>query len=222
VFRTAVQIIVASLTLAPVMHAGECVQGSDHYVSELERIVREGLPYSYDEAFNCLQGECSPADYVRWAGPIAASRFETCRSHPLRDRIAAACLPLLADSTVGEDGFSARLAAAGVAAAYGFSRVGPHDIFAIGIGQILAAKHPPDPRFGSLAAMGDSRTLDFLKSFYASAADRPAEGRNYEISDVLNCLYHVHGDSAAAFAAEIERTVTDPELKERARRVRDR
>jgi len=80
--------------------AGECTEPSDHYLTVIEqlaqhvRAIPRGAVY---EAFSCLA--CSTDDWGRWAGPNAAAHFEECRRSPIRDRLLAACGPLLDDTT---------------------------------------------------------------------------------------------------------------------------
>ncbi|MBK8233703.1 MAG: hypothetical protein IPK72_24780 [Candidatus Eisenbacteria bacterium] len=220
--RAALAVVLAVMAMVATARAGECAAGEKDYLGDLEQMVREGPPYRYREAFWCLSRRCLPEDWRRWAGPLAARQFADCRTSLYRDRIAAACLPLLADSSESRDEFSPRGAAAALAAGYGFSNLGSHDLFEIVTDAIRVGSHPPDSRFALLAIMQDPRTMAFLRAYHASLAGRSSPERDGPLRDILNCLYHVPGDSALVLAREIARSELTADLKERARRVLDR
>ncbi len=213
---------VVVITTASLSRAGECTEDDEHYVAELEALVRDGPPFHSGEPLDCLTMRCEPEDWRLWAGPVAAQRFEECRTHPLRDRIAAACIPLLADTARANRYFSIRDEATYLAASYGFTRIGDYDLFDLIIEQIRTFSPEDPPRFPLLAIMRDPRTLRFLTSFYASLQATQSPERDTAVFDLLSCLYHVPGDSAVSLASRVLRNEQSPTLKERARRVVDR
>jgi hypothetical protein len=215
-------LVIAASTPGSRSRAGECTESAEYYVADLEAMVRNGPPFHSGEPFDCLTMRCEPEDWKLWAGPIAAHQFEKCRTHPLRDRIAAACVPLLADTARANQYFSIRDEAAHLAASYGFTRIGDHDLFVLITEQIRTFSTEGLPRFPLLAIMRDPRTLRFLTAFYASLSATQSPERDRAVFDLLSCLYHVPGDSAVSLASQVLRNEKSPILEERARRVVDR
>jgi hypothetical protein len=174
------------------------------------------------EALSCLGSRCYPEYGDRWAGPIAAERLNRCRLSPYRERIAAACIPVMEDTTCGAQYFSnfnPRYNAALLLAFYGFKEVGGYDIFSI-ITSTLEL--PADLRkldFYALASLQDPRTVPFLEMVYDSLGLTDSESRNFILARLINCLYHIPGDSAVAFAERIHREQADDFIRDRAQRV---
>jgi hypothetical protein len=203
--------------------SGECGGKSDLYFVEKLELFPGTLDVSKDRdlwrlqaIFNCLR-HC-PDDPRRWAGPIATACLKTMREDPQRERIVAACIPYLGISR--DTGPRRRIAhsAAATIALYGTSEVEGHDIFLL----LTADRRNID--FFAVAALGDRRTLAFLQATYdslRSADGGPVESRD-RLEQLLNCLYHVPGDSAVSFARVIAAEEHDSLVVERARRVINR
>lgn len=213
---------VVLLILGSPTRAGECIESDEYYVTQLEDIARKGPPFSYHEAYICLIMRCRPEDWRRWAGPMAAELFQSCRTHPLRARIGTACQAFLADTT-GRHCRSAELdAGSAIAASFGYSKLADYDIFARVTDAIVRAPDSPDPKFGLLAIMRDPRTPSFLTAVYDSLAVPSGQQRVDRVGDILNCLYHCPGDSSIALAQKIFDAESSTATKERARRVVNR
>jgi hypothetical protein len=207
-------IFMALVSLAVSVLGGECGEGEDHYLTDIEIHGSQ----AHDESFHCLQWRVD--DWNKWAGPIAASMFEECRRSPIRERLTVACTPLLADTArVILEWQVPRYRAAVLLASYGISRVADQDIFGIITKEMRAHRLLDTTDYMALAALRDSRTVQFLAERYDSVATLRVTDREDEIRDILNCLYHVPGDSAVALAKTISERERDPAIKERAERV---
>jgi hypothetical protein len=197
--RCIVAVALAVFALPTVSVAGEgCLDSVPFYLSVLERRAPEGM----SAAMSCLQ--CRTEHSWKWAGPIAAAQFEECRQAQIRQRLTAACTPLISDSTYQDYGnFVTRYRVAALLASYGIGRVDGEDIFRI----LAVEKHrrfefePID--YMALAILQDRRTLSFLASDYASLSKIDSRRRTDRVIAILNCLYHVPGDSALVLARTI-------------------
>ncbi len=199
---------------APPVLGGECTEGEDHYLTDIEIHGSQ----AHDESFHCLQW--TAADWSKWAGPIAGSMFEECRRSPIRERLTAACTPLLADTArVTLEWRIPRYRAAVLLASYGIPRVADQDIFGIITEEMRGRGSLGTADYMALAALRDPRTVQFLAGEFDSVASVRAPDRLEVIRDILNCLYHVPGDSAVALAKTISERERDPAIKERAERV---
>ena len=212
--------------------AGECYEGIEVYIERLEigankdyRLVtkydaelwRETL--SWREAFQCLAYGCIPKNGTRWAGPIAAERYKECKSSPYCDRIAAACLSYMEDTTSYFGYFEPRFHSARLLAYYGFNKLEGYDLFSILTSSWRSSSNVRRIDFFALAAMQDSRAALFLEEIYDTLiTSTPVYYKEYLVR-ILNCLYHVPGDTAIELAKRIYENEADELLKERAYKV---
>ena len=201
--------------------AGECTYGDDHYLSAIEQVSRDQSVENVgaaSEAFYCLR--CRAEDASKWAGPIASIQFASCRKSPIRDRLASACLPLLSDTTTLPNfRVVPRFACALLLGSYGIPKVGESDIFRIITKEIPTRRPLATDDFMSLAVLRDPRTLRFLTNEYEVDSKFPSPRRERRIEDIINCLYHIPGDSALALVRTIKGKETDPQIQERCLRV---
>lgn len=214
---------IVSIEPAPCAHAGECTEGDRYYLERLEYWA--GRPYAGDprarseigEALGCLTH--NRIDPRRWAGPSAAGYLRSLRQSPQRARVEAACVPYLtAPPPVEEYEGVLSLGAAEVLAFYGLPRAGGHDVF-----EILVRRSRATGRllpYMALASIGDPRVFSLLDATYDSLAAAPRTDRvRWELIGLVNCLYHLPGDSAMALAAEIASADPDTAITARARHV---
>jgi hypothetical protein len=187
----------------------------EHFADQPGRIGSSNL-LQLEEALKCLAWR--PADYRRWAGPIAAEEVAKLRTSPFRDRIAAACGKILNSPPETADRRELTRLAAYTLASYGVGEADGNDVF-----ELLAWEKRFPPYF-ALAALGDSRTVPLLKATYDSLASiAPRTDRvRFTMLQVLNCLYHVGGDSARSLARVIASQEEDTVIVERATRVANR
>jgi hypothetical protein len=210
-------LFLAALIMPTVVLSGECTSPDSEYLTALEQLGSgtRSMPLGeVYEAFSCLR--CDTNDWGRWAGPMAAARFEGCRRASFRDRLAAACAPLLGDTTsLSADRFIPRYEAAKLLASYGIARVGQNDVFLIITKEIWPRRHLSTTDYMALAVLRDPRTLDFLSSDYNSTLGNTSAQRPSQICDIVNCLYHIPADSALVLARDIDARESDPRIRER-------
>lgn len=191
--------------------AGECT-GSD-YVGTLERWAddprgRDGPTLGeVEEAFQCLTAE--PDDGGRWAGPIAAQYFLSWRQSPNSRRIIAMAVKYLdVLPTDTPDAMDLASHAAYLLALCGVSRVDDRDIVAM-LTNGAVAKNGWLPYY-ALAGVGDPRVFGIMRDRYRYLTGSPSSALPArERVQLVNCLYHLPGDSVLAFVDSI--AVYDPD-----------
>ncbi len=204
---------IAIVLLSPHLgFAGDCLSSLEENVEFLEHTL-----YSEDTARHiryrlfCMRAGFR-TDTNRWAGPIAAAYIATCRESAFRDRIAAVCQGYLGDSE------GLRYEAARTMAHYAIGTAHDEDIYSI------LVSHRDEPPWLDLAALGDPRTVDFIRELYflrrPMGVDRQANSE--ALIAMFNCLYHIPTDGAVNQARELFATETDPNLRERLALVIDR
>ena len=197
-------------------YAGECTEGIAFYVQRLEHLSRQNPPDIDFDVLSCLS--CHPEDPSRWAGRIAAKRFAECRNSPFRNRIAAACVVYLNNTTGGVSEVYAERAAL-LLAFYGFNKIGDYDIFQALTSGWRVSGYPPIEKLMALAALQDRRTVTFLSEIYDTLQTGEVARHGEYIAGILNCLYHIPGDDAVELAERIYKETVDMHLRERAQRV---
>jgi hypothetical protein len=89
--------------------------------------------------------------------------------------------------------------------------------------KILSHGDPRDPKrlpYFALASLADPRTLPFLKANYDSlTAAEPSHDTKYGKTQLVNCLYHLPGDSVVSLVRLIATTDPDSAVVERAGHV---
>lgn len=213
-----------AISLAPLIaSAGECTNPDEDYLRLLERgagiVVSIPLPSPREvsAALSCLA--YSRIDIGRWAGPRTASFFTSLHHSPFRERFVAACTPyLLGRTEATREDPEIAFEAATALAMYGVDEAGGQDIF-----RILTQGDPRDrtrlPYF-AMASLADPRTLPFLRARYDSLASAPpARNTQFWKTQLVNCLYHLPGDSVVTFAEEIAAADPDTAVVARARHV---
>jgi len=203
--------------------AGECTESDGSYLEHLEYWASR--PWAGDprarseigEALGCLT--YNRIDARRWAGPSAAGYLRSLRQSPQRARIEAACVPYLtAPRPVEPYQGDLACAAAEVLAMYGLPYAGGHDILEILVRRSRAAGYLLP--YMALASIGDPRVFPLLDATYDSLAAAPRTDRTrWEMIGLVNCLYHLPGDSAVALAAEIAAADPDTAIIARAQHV---
>ncbi|MCA9726859.1 MAG: hypothetical protein KC729_04190 [Candidatus Eisenbacteria bacterium] len=211
------------LALSGLMPAwsGECTEGESRLLSRLE--YWNGRSFAGDPracgeisgALRCLV--YNRIDLLHWAGPNTAGYFQSLRDSPLRPRVVSACTPLLTApecSPYGDLG----LQAAEDLAMFGVKQANGHDILGILVDRSRSSQTRLP--YLALAAIGDSRVLAVLRTTYDSlSVGARDEAASYEILQLVNCLYHLPGDSSVAFAAAITDADPDTAVVARARHV---
>lgn len=212
-------VIAAKLTSRAAAGEVHCEGRPEEWVAALERWDRSAPAWRLRDALGCMR--CMGGSSVRWAGPIAAARFEECRNSPWRDRIAAACAPLLEDSTHLSPFYEETVAvmAAGLLASLGVGEVAGHDTFQILTEQSVGARRLGVHNLVALAVLADPRTVGFLAAGYDSLPATDASQHEWQVKGLLNCLWHLPGQDAIELTIRIRDTEADPRLKERADRV---
>jgi hypothetical protein len=201
--------------------SGECTSGEKWLLARLE--YWSGRPYGDDpracgeiqEALQCLV--YNRIDQRRWAGPNAAGYLKSLRESPLRPQVISACAPYLTAPPCALYGELA-LPAASDLAMYGVQSVSGQDV----LGILLARCHASRSQlpYLALAGIGDSRVPGLLRTTYDSlSVVSRAKATRYERLQLVNCLYHVPGDSSLALASAIAATDPDTEVVARARHV---
>jgi len=207
------------------VHAGECTYSDDEYLRTLELGARDtptdSLPTStqVSYALSCLT--YNSINVWRWAGPGTAHYFASLHGSPLLPRIVAACKPYLLGRTRCEDEEgkdNLAFQAACTLAMFGVSEAAGQDIF-----EILANGNPADrmqlPYF-ALASLGDPRTLPLLRASSDSlCVAAQSHDNQYHKTQLVNCLYHLRGDSILSFVRVIAASDPDSAVVERAKHV---
>lgn len=223
--RHAYGVVILTMLLVPcLMHAGECTRTEEEYLRILEQGAGSAGPDAVSsageisEALNCLV--YTRMDQGRWAGPRMAAHFASLHHSPLRERFAAACMPyLLGRGRVPEaDRPVIAFEAATALAMCGVAESGGCDIFGA-----LVKGDPQNPTrvpFVALASLADPRTLRFLQARYDSlSVNPPAADTRFWKTQIVNCLYHLPGDSVVSFARVIATSDPDTAVVVRARHV---
>lgn len=200
--------------------AGECTEGTEEYVSRLERWAEirplDRIASSQvNEACGCLASK----RYVFWAGPIAARHFRNLHESPFRPRIAAAAARYLdLPGPSGPYDPDLALDAANTLALYGVRQADGYDVLEVLLRRCSAAKRPL-PYF-ALASIGDRRVLSLLRAAYDSLLAMPRSDRVHEDKvELVSCLYHLPGDSALALVQAIAAGDADSVVCARAKHV---
>jgi hypothetical protein len=220
----AVLLVAVLVVHAGPAQAGDCTRTEKEYVAALRQLSKnpspEIIPIAVD-AMHCLR--CGVPEGDPWGNLAAATTFDKCAKAAIRDSLAAACLPLMADTTA-LPGFHVipRYSLAFLLATYGISKVGTNDIYRIITQEIPKRRPLATGDFMALATLRDPRTLRFLANEYAIDVKYPSPRRELRIRDVADCLYHMRGDSALVLAQMILDRETDPNIQNRCRQVLNR
>lgn len=200
---------------------GECTGAKVQLLERLE--YWSGRPFAGDpRACREISGSLFCLAYKRidplhWAGPSAAGYFRSLRDSPLRQRVVSACTPFLI-APVCPPCRDFVLQAAEDLAMYGVRQAGGHDVLVILVDRCRSS-HTRLP-YLALAAIGDPRVLGLLRAQYDSLSAVPrSEIARYDLLQMVNCLYHLPGDSSLAFAAAIAETDPDTAVVSRVRHV---
>lgn len=223
--RPASGVLILLTLLGPCLtHAGECTRTDEEYLRILERGVdtvssdATPAPGEIAEALNCLV--YARIDLARWAGPRTAAYFATLHKVPFHARFVAACTPyVLGRGRVAEaDRPDIAFEAASALAMCGVAECAGRDVFGI--------LTQGDPRnrarvpYLALASLADRRTLSFLTARYDSLSTAPpTRDSGFWKTQIVNCLYHLPGDSVITFAEAIAASDPDTAVVSRARHV---
>jgi hypothetical protein len=221
--------LVISLTFllcAREARAGDCLDGSETYVKEVEEYARDAsrVGDAEEEGFACLAtyAGCRISQHnVKWAGARAQSCFAKARKFSFRARITKACAAILGRK---KDKHAVNclvmLARTGVAAA------GKHDIYAE-----LIRLAPEQATPAVLTVLHDPRAIDYLIQQYRDAleAEKKIKKDRWSLRasinsrrEVINALWHFAAQKSAAFLEEVVAGAKDQDIRERATRALQR
>jgi hypothetical protein len=201
--------------------AGECTEGETRLLARLE--YWSDRPFGDDpracgeikQALYCLVN--NSIDLLRWAGPNAAGYLRSLRESPLKPQVISACAPYLTAPPCALYGELALQAATDLAM-YGVQSVSGHDVLGILVARCRASR--AQLPYLALAGIEDSRVPALLRATYDSlSVTSRAEATRYERFQLVNCLYHVAGDSALALVSAIAATDPDTAVAARAQHV---
>jgi hypothetical protein len=205
--------LVACSTPATPAWAGECVEYGERYVVALEAGTTD--PY-FETAVDCF-GSMPISDGTKWAGPVAAAKFEARRQDPLRPRILAA-IEQLALSKWAQDRVNLQMLYR-IAARWGVAEFNGTDVFEALLSVERVGYHGVRE---DLAILGDCRAASVLRSQYRALDPKRDKGGMDIAEDILSCLYHIPCDEAISVARELLEGEEDLHLQERIQRVIDR
>jgi hypothetical protein len=222
--RTLVALLLLSVlgVACPDCRAGECIWSNERNLEILTQWA--GIPLRVNGsdwievsgALNCLRN--NRLNYWKWAGPVAGQYFRNLHKSPLRGQVIQACAPYLtaAPSANASNNADFSRAAAETLAMYGVKRVGDHDVFAIMVHRSTNCYLP----YYAIASLGDPRSLSLLKARYDSLRSGSLSiGARGEKIQIVNCLYHLPGDSVLSFVSAIASAELDSAVVARARHV---